>query len=295
MQSAAGYKHPEASALLRPDVGIQAQFRKKKPVTYRYDSSLSPELNWDGQQTGREKAEEKIAALQGRIAELAKFINGKNSGKIAEKDFVAIQKELAAAQDEVSALRSISGPFLNWAGKAERLSLEVPTLPLFVHERLSTAAILDTLRGHERQDGKKDTPDLFGDSKLPIHDRLLKAYEHRNGWVNRLILGDSLLVMNSLLNYESMGGQVQTIYMDPPYAVKFGSNFQPFVRKRSVTHGADSDMAREPEMVQVYRDTWKLGIHSFLTYLRDRLLLVRDLLHPSGSIFVQMYLSEATG
>ena len=106
--------------------------------------------------------------------------------------------------------------------------------------------------------------------------------------MNRLVLGDSLVVMNSLLHYEGLGGQVQTIYMDPPYAVKFGSNFQPFVRKRGVTHGADDDMVREPEMVQAYRDTWELGVHSFLTYLRDRLLLARELLHPSGSIFVQM-------
>ena len=289
VQNSSGYRHPEASALLRPDVGTQAQFRnRKRPATYRYDSSLSPELNWDGQQTGRETAEKKVAALQGRIAELAKIINGNNGGKLAEKDFGIIQAELATAQDEIAELKKLSGSFLNWTGKAERLSLEVPTLPLFVHERLSTAAILETLKGHERQDGKLKVPDLFGDSQLPIHDRLLKAYEHRNGWVNRLILGDSLVVMNSLLNYESMGGQVQTIYMDPPYAVKFGSNFQPFVRKRSVVHGSDSDMVREPEMVQAYRDTWELGIHSFLTYLRDRLLVARDLLHPSGSIFVQM-------
>ena len=130
--------------------------------------------------------------------------------------------------------------------------------------------------------------DLFGESDLPIHDRVLKAYEHRDGWVNRLVLGDSLVVMNSLLHYEGLGGQVQTIYVDPPYAVKFGSNFQPFVRKRGVDHGKDEDMAREPEMVQAYRDTWELGVHSFLTYLRDRLLLARELLHPSGSIFVQI-------
>src|SRR5208337_2712645 len=85
-----------------------------------------------------------------------------------------------------------------------------------------------------------------------------------------------------------LGGQVQMIYMDPPYGVKFGSNFQPFVRKRDVTHGDDEDMTREPEMVQAYRDTWELGLHSYLTYMRDRLLLARDLLSPSGSIFVQI-------
>ncbi|MBI5477985.1 MAG: site-specific DNA-methyltransferase, partial [Deltaproteobacteria bacterium] len=113
-------------------------------------------------------------------------------------------------------------------------------------------------------------------------------YEYQDNWVNRLILGDSLVVMNSLLGYESLGGQVQMIYMDPPYGVKFGSNFQPFVRKREVSHNDDDDFTREPEMVQAYRDTWELGLHSYLTYLRDRLLLCRELLAPTGSIFVQI-------
>ena len=285
---AEGYRHPEASALLRPDVGTQAQFRKKKaPIRYRYDSSLSPALDWDGQNPAREQVEAKIAALQDRIGRLATVIGGGNSGTIPEDVVAAARDELAAASEEVAALKALSVPFLDWTGKAERLSFEVPTLPLFVHERLSTAAILETLEGH-KSDRQMVMLDLFGENDLPIHDRLLKAYEHRDGWVNRLVLGDSLVVMNSLLHYEGLGGQVQTVYMDPPYAVKFGSNFQPFVRKRGVTHGADDDMVREPEMVQAYRDTWELGIHSFLTYLRDRLLLARELLHPSGSIFVQM-------
>ena len=285
---AEGYRHPEASALLRPDVGTQAQFRKKKkPAIYRYDPSLSPALDWDGQNPARERAEATIAALQERIARLAAKFGEGDRGDIADSDLDVARKELAAARAEVDELQALSKPFLNWAGKAERLSFEVPTLPLFVHERLSTAAIVETLKGHKR-DRQTDMFDLFGESDLPIHDRLLKAYEHRDGWVNRLVLGDSLVVMNSLLHYEGLGGQVQTIYMDPPYAVKFGSNFQPFVRKRDVTHGADDDMVREPEMVQAYRDTWELGVHSFLTYLRDRLLLARELLHPSGSIFVQM-------
>ncbi|HEY7336208.1 MAG TPA: site-specific DNA-methyltransferase [Bryobacteraceae bacterium] len=119
-------------------------------------------------------------------------------------------------------------------------------------------------------------------------DQVLKAYEHRDKWVNRMILGDSLVVMNSLLEYEGLGGKVQMIYMDPPYGVKFGSNFQPFVRKRDVSHGDDADMTREPETVQAYRDTWERGLHSYLTYLRDRLLLCRELLAPSGSVFVQI-------
>ena len=285
---AEGYRHPEASALLRPDVGTQAQFRKKKkPATWRYDSSLSPALDWDGQNPARERAEAKIAALQECIARLAASIGEGDAVGIADGDLAVARKELAAARAEIDELQALSKPFLNWAGKAERLSFEVPTLPLFVHERLSTAAIVETLKGHKR-DRQKDMFDLFGESDLPIHDRLLKSYEHRDGWVNRLVLGDSLVVMNSLLHYEGLGGQVQTIFMDPPYAVKFGSNFQPFVRRRDVTHGADDDMVREPEMVQAYRDTWELGVHSFLTYLRDRLLMARELLHPSGSIFVQM-------
>ena len=106
--------------------------------------------------------------------------------------------------------------------------------------------------------------------------------------MNRLILGDNLTVMNSLIHLEKMAGQVQMIYMDPPYGVKFGSNFQPFVRERDVKHGDDDDMTREPEMVQAFRDTWELGSHSYLAFLHDRLLLCRELLHPSGSIFVQI-------
>ena len=287
-RSAKSYAHPEAHALLRPDAGTQAQFRKKKPpVRYRYDSSLSPALDWDGRNAERELAEARIASLADRIERLAAIVDGGSAGAIPESDLATAKEELIAAREDTARLKALSEPFLNWTGKAERLSFDVPTLPLFVHERLSTAAILETLKGHGR-DRQIDMFDLFGESDLPIHDRLLKAYEHQNGWVNRLILGDSLVVMNSLLGYEGLGGQVQTIYMDPPYAVKFGSNFQPFVRKRDVTHGDDDDMIREPETVQAYRDTWELGVHSFLTYLRDRLLLARELLHPSGSIFVQM-------
>jgi len=184
-------------------------------------------------------------------------------------------------------LKRIEKPFLNWAGKAERLSFDVPTLPLFVHERLSTKAILETLKGHKR-DRQLSLFDLFGDPQHTVADQVLRAYEYPDKWTNRLILGDSLAVMNSLLKYEGLGGQVQMIYIDPPYGIKYGSNFQPFVRKRDVKHNDDDDMTREPEMVQAYRDTWELGLHSYLTCMRDRLLLARELLHPSGSVFVQI-------
>ncbi|MFM6898825.1 MAG: DNA methyltransferase, partial [Microcystis panniformis] len=176
--------------------------------------------------------------------------------------------------------------FLNWTGKAERLSFQVPTLPLFVHERLSTRAIIETLKSHKVEKGEQ--LNLFNDPQWSITDQILRAYEYHDKWVNRMILGDSLLTMNSLLQYEGMGGKVQMIYIDPPYGVKFGSNFQPFVRKRDVKHNDDDDFTREPEMVQAYRDTWELGLHSYLSYLRDRLLLARELLTDSGSVFVQI-------
>jgi len=256
------YTHPSHDVPTRPEIGTQAQFRKKKPAKmYKYDSSLSPALDWDGQNAARERGE----ALIKRILD-AKTLD-----------------DARAAAEELAAL---SRPFLNWTGKAERLSFDVPTLPLFVHERLSTKAILETLTGHRKD--QQQTLDLFGDPQRSITDQVLRSYEHKDRWVNRMILGDSLVVMNSLLEYEGLGGQVQMIYIDPPYGVKFGSNFQPFVRKRDVKHNDDADMTREPEMVQAYRDTWEMGLHSYLTYLRDRLLVARELLTPSGSVFVQI-------
>ena len=259
----APYKHPEAKSLMRPEVGTQAQFKKKKsPKTYHYDSSLSPSLDWDAKNPAREQGETLIKQV----------LDAKN---------------LEEAKAAASKLKSLSKPFLNWAGKAERLSFDVPTLPLFIHERLSTKAIIETLAGH-KTDKQEDMFSLFGDPQHSITDQVLKSYEYQDDWTNRMVLGDSLVVMNSLLHYEGLGGQVQMIYMDPPYGVKFGSNFQPFVRKRDVSHNDDEDMTREPEMVQAYRDTWELGLHSYLTYLRDRLLLARDLLTLSGSIFVQI-------
>ncbi|MGB9885632.1 MAG: site-specific DNA-methyltransferase [Moorellales bacterium] len=278
------YRHPEAELPLRPDAGTQAQFRKHKPpVRYRYDSSLSPALDWDGQNHARELGEWLLAMIEeaSRLDPPHLFPQ--------PREFNGGEYRVYGLHDAVQLLKSISKPFLNWAGKAERLSFEVPTLPLFVHERLSTKAIIETLRGHRKRGPQQTTIfDLFGDPQRPVTDQILKAYEHKDQWVNRMILGDSLVVMNSLLHYEGLGGQVQMIYMDPPYGVKFGSNFQPFVRKRDVKHNEDEDLTREPEMVKAYRDTWELGLHSYLTYLRDRLLLCRELLHRSGSIFVQI-------
>ena len=271
---------------MRPEVGTQPQFRKKKPpATYRYDSSLSPVLNWDGQNPGRELGEW-LLDLIGRAAALPAphAFERPQEFRTADGTVVATVRTLTEA---VELLRRIGRPFLDWTGKAERLSFDVPTLPLFIHERLSTKAIVETLTGH-RRDKQQTMFELFGDPQHSVADQVLRAYEYPDNWVNRLVLGDSLVVMNSLLHYEGLGGQVQMIYMDPPYGVKFGSNFQPFVRRRDVSHNDDADMTREPEMVKAYRDTWELGLHSYLTYMRDRLLLSRELLAPTGSIFVQI-------
>jgi len=277
------YTHTGAESLMRPEVGTQAQFKKKlPPKKYRYDDSLSPMLEWDGQNPARERGEAHIAKAERELAEAKKRLAAAKPEEIE-----VARKHLVSAQEAVRELKAMSKPFLNWAGKAERLSFEVPTLPLFIHERLSTKAILETLKGHKR-DRQIDMFELWGDPRHSIADQVLRAYEHKDKWVNRMILGDSLVVMNSLLRYENLGGQVQMIYMDPPYGISFGSNFQPFVRRRDVGHNDDEDMTREPEMVQAYRDTWELGLHSYLTYLRDRLLLARELLATSGSVFVQI-------
>ena len=282
------YRHTQADSPLRPDVGTQAQFKKKKPpTTYRYDSSLSPELSWDGQNATREVGEWLLARIAEAAALPAPHVFAKPQDFKGQDG--ATLATVRGLQDAVEQLKGLGEPFLNWAGKAERLSFEVPTLPLFVHERLSTKGIIETLKGHKKEKGEQlDMFELFGDPQHSIADQVLRAYEYRDKWVNRMILGDSLVVMNSLLAYEGLGGQVQMVYIDPPYGVKFGSNFQPFVRKRDVKHNDDEDMTREPEMVKAYRDTWELGLHSYLTYMRDRLLLAHELLTPSGSIFVQI-------
>jgi len=173
-------------------------------------------------------------------------------------------------------------PQLQWSGKDERQEIEVDLVSLHIHERVSTKAIIDGIQKEEpRQLG------LFADPQLPL-DKRVEFYQHDVDWSNRLILGDSLLVTNSLLHREGMAGKVQMIYMDPPYGIGYNSNFQPKITQRNVKDGDDKSLTREIEQIKAYRDTWKLGIHSYLTYLRDRLLLCRELLHNSGSIFVQM-------
>jgi len=186
-------------------------------------------------------------------------------------------------------------PQLVWAGKAEHTSFEVPTVSLHVHERIDPRTIIAAVRTNG--DAAAATPEspskrqqgLFEDpEENPPRREAVEFYKHAHGWSNRLVAGDSLLVMNSLLEKEGMAGKVQMIYIDPPYGIRYGSNFQPFVHQRDVKDRKDEDLTAEPEPLRAFRDTWELGIHSYLTYLRDRLLLARELLHQSGSVFVQI-------
>lgn len=187
-------------------------------------------------------------------------------------------------------------PQLVWKGKDEQdqQDLAVPAVPIYIQEKIHSQAIIEDFR---RTAAKVNEPaaDLFSDfNGLANADFATKVdfYSHdaRNQphWSNRLILGDSLLVMNSLAEKEGLKGQVQTIYFDPPYGIKFGSNWQVSTRKREVKDGRAEDATRQPEQVRAFRDTWKLGVHSYLAYLRDRLVLSRELLTESGSVFVQI-------
>jgi len=176
-------------------------------------------------------------------------------------------------------------PQLQWAGKAEHTSFEVPTVSLHVHERIDPNSIIETVK--KEHEGPKQMS-LFETNEKPLREAI-DFYKHKEGWTNRLIAGDSLLVMNSLLEKEGMAGKVQMVYFDPPYGIKYGSNFQPFVNQTALkSTDKDDDLTAEPEMIKAFRDTWELGIHSYLTYIRDRVKTVFDLLDNSGSIFVQI-------
>lgn len=175
-------------------------------------------------------------------------------------------------------------PDLIWTGKKEHSSLEIDTVSLHIHERISTLAILTSVK---RKQLIQTTLDFFATPTLPL-DKRIEFYQHDVAWSNRLILGDSLLVMNSLVERELMATKVQMIYIDPPYGISYNSNFQPFINNRNVKDGDDESLSREPEQIKAYRDIWELEIHSYLTYLRDRLLIARELLNETGSCFVQI-------
>jgi adenine-specific DNA-methyltransferase len=181
-------------------------------------------------------------------------------------------------------------PQLVWKGKDEQggKPFEVPSVPIYIQEKIHPQAIIEDLC--EAAASRAQQLDLFADFNGLNGDpaKRTEFYRHDQHWTNRLILGDSLLVMTSLAEKERLKGRVQMIYIDPPYGIKFGSNWQISTRKRDVKDSKPEDLTRQPEQVKAFRDTWQLGIHSYLTYLRDRLTVARDLLTESGSIFVQI-------
>lgn len=178
-------------------------------------------------------------------------------------------------------------PYLSWAGKKEGTELEVQNVSLHVHERIDPKRIIKSFL--KKDTGPKQISLFEQPDNEPPLNIAIDFYRHEQDWTNRLIAGDSLLVMNSLLNKEGMAGKVQMIYIDPPYGIKYNSNFQPFVNDTSIKQAdRDDDLVAEPEMIQAFRDTWELGIHSYLTCLRDRILLAKELLSDTGSIFIQI-------
>ena len=180
-------------------------------------------------------------------------------------------------------------PQLVWKGKDEQDSadLEVPVVPVYIQEKIHPQAIIEDVR-RAAKEGHPAQADLFSDFNGIKFEDLIDFYHHEQNWSNRMILGDSLLVMTSLAEKEGLKGKVQMIYIDPPYGIKFGSNWQVSTRKRDVKDGKGEDMTRQPEQIRAFRDTWKLGIHSYLAYMRDRLSAARELLAESGSVFVQI-------
>ncbi len=207
---------------------------------------------------------------------------------------VKYSRDAGGLEDEKQNRNRDLDPQLVWRGKDERdwSELVVNAPPLYIQEKVQPKALIDDLqresREREHEQGQL-TPDLFSDfNGLPKGADRTDFYKYDGNWQNRMILGDSLQVMASLAEREGLRGQVQCIYLDPPYGIKFNSNFQWSTTSRDVKDGNTGHITREPEQVKAFRDTWRDGIHSYLTYLRDRLSVARDLLHDSGSIFVQI-------
>ena len=250
------YRHNAATRPNNPPAGIASHGRvhEQPKQEYAYNPHLPPRLQFD--ETG-------------------------DADQLPELLVKAQQRALSADEVQIlaEALRHHS-PWLEWAGKQEAESFSVDPVALHIHERVSAKAIVKVA---ERENVQRE---LFADPQLEYLEAV-QFYQHNVDWTNRLILGDSLTVMSSLAQREDLAGKVQTIYIDPPYGIKFSSNFQPTVFQRDVKD-KEGDLTREREQIKAYRDTWTLGVHSYLAYLRDRLIVAKDLLTDSGSIFVQI-------
>ncbi|MFM7335093.1 MAG: site-specific DNA-methyltransferase, partial [Tabrizicola sp.] len=305
-----------------PEVGLvnEASDPQQPKKAWAYSPHLDPVLNFDSSRAELENLVvdalssglEHDAQQQGEVlAWLDHALAGGNAAAVREvitnlRERLVKQKAERPERKALEEIQRRGAPYLQWAGKAERTSFEVDTVSLHVHERIDPMSILSAVRrrleevndarGKTAAKIKAEEPSPLGRQaslfEAPFESLPLRAavdfYRHDKGWANRLIAGDSLLVMNSLLVKEGMAGQVQMIYIDPPYGIRYGSNFQPFVSKKQVEDKNDADLTCEPEMIKAFRDTWELGVHSYLTYLRDRLVLAAQLLSETGSVFVQI-------
>ena len=250
------YRHDNATRRNNPPAGIAAQGRIEETPKqeYAYNPHLPPILRSDP---------------GGDVDELHELLRKAQHQTLEPEEAEKIANALKHHE-----------PWLEWAGKQEAKSFTVDPVALHKHEHVSAKAILKVAARENVQ------RELFADPQQ-TYDQALEFYKHDVDWTNRLILGDSLMVMSSLAHREDLAGKVQMIYIDPPYGIKFSSNFQPTVFQRDVKD-RDQDLTREAEQIKAYRDTWTLGIHSYLAYLRDRLIVAKDLLTDSGSIFVQI-------
>ena len=250
------YRHESATRTNNPPAGIASHGRvqEKPQQIYAYNPHLPPSLRFDE---------------NGDADQLPELLQKAQRGPLSA-DEVQILAE---------ALRHHS-PWLEWAGKQEAESFAVDPVALHIHERVSAKAIVKVA---ERENVQRE---LFADPQLEYLEAV-QFYRHDVDWTNRLILGDSVTVMGSLAEREDLAGKVQMIYIDPPYGISFRSNFQPTVFQRDVKD-RENDLTREREQIKAYRDTWTLGVHSYLAYLRDRLIIAKELLTDSGSIFVQI-------
>ena len=224
------------------------------------------------------------------------------TSELAGEESAALTEQPTESEYDIfrHAINRGSDPELYWLGKyrnddelTQDPSLRVDIRSLYVHEDIAPEMLIKRLYSVRQEQHNPQQPMLFSpeDMRTEVEDeleRIAEFYQHQMGWKNRLIQGDSLLVMNSLLNREGMAGKVQTIYIDPPYGIKYGSNWQMNINNLNVGENKDENLSGEPEMIKAFRDTWELGIHSYLSYLRDRLVIARELLTQSGSVFVQI-------
>ena len=250
------YRHDDATRKNNPPAGIASHGRvhETPKQEYAYNPHLPPSLQFDE---------------SGDADQLPELLAKAQQGPLSADE----------VQTLAAALRH-HGPWLEWAGKQETESFSVDPVALHIHDHVSAKAIVKIA---ERENIQRE---LFADPQQEYRDAV-QFYQHDVNWRNRLILGDSLTVMSSLAEREDLAGKVQMIYVDPPYGIKFASNFQPTVFKRDVKD-REGDLTREREQIKAYRDTWTLGVHSYLAYLRDRLIVAKELLTDSGSIFVQI-------